>query len=236
MRLRSVATRAAITGALALGLGLGFASQALPASAQTTPPAATAQASDSLASRFLDQLATALGIDRAALDSAMSSAASSTAAAGVADGTISQERADELVARAQAGSYGSFFGRGGPGGRHGGVRVGSLREAITAAAAQALGITADELRTALSDGQSMAELAAANNTTEQAVTDAAVAAARTELAAAVSAGTLTQEQADAYIAHLEAEGLHLGGHGPRGGRAHSTESVPTETTTSTSDA
>lgn len=91
MRLRSLGTKAALTGALALGLGLGMVGQATVAGAQaspTTQPTATS----SLASRFLDQLAAALGIQRTELDSAMSSAASGTVAAAVAAGTITRLR------------------------------------------------------------------------------------------------------------------------------------------------
>lgn len=93
MRLRSLGTKAALTGALALGLGLGMVGQATVAGAQaspTTQPTATS----SLASRFLDQLAAALGIQRTELDSAMSSAASGTVAAAVAAGTITQAEAE----------------------------------------------------------------------------------------------------------------------------------------------
>jgi len=88
------------------------------------------------------------------------------------------------------------------------------------AAAQALGITADELQTELRNGQTLAQLAQANNTTEQAVIDAALAAAKAQLDQAVAAGTITQAQADAAYAGLEAKGANLlsGGRGGRGGR------------------
>lgn len=220
MQWRRFGTRAALTGALALGLGFGLVGQAAVTSAQTTPPAAATSEAGSLGSRFLDQLAAALGIQRGELDSAMSSAASSTAAAAVADGSLTQAQADALTARAQAGDYGAFFGgRGGRGGQHGGARVDGLHEAMAAAAAQELGITAEELRAALRDGQSVAELAAAHGTSEQAVKDAALAAAKTTLDAAVAGGSLTQEQADAIYARLEERGPLPGGRGgPRGGR------------------
>lgn len=240
-RWRSLGMKAALTGALALGLGLGLVSQAAVTSAQTTPTAEATTGTSSLASRFLDQLAAALGVQRAALDSAMGSAASDTLAAAVADGTLSQERADALAARAQAGDYGALLGGrggpGGPGGRHGGARVEGLHTAMTEAAAQALGISADELRTALRDGQTVAELAAANGTTEQAVTDAALAAAKTQLDAAVAAGTLTQADADTIYADLEARGLELRGRGgPRGGRGGPPAESEPAPATSTSDA
>lgn len=218
MKWRRFGTRAALTGALAVGLGLGLVSQAAVTSAQATPPAAATTEASSLSSRFLDQLAAALGIQRSALDSAMSGAASSTVAAAVADGSITQERADALAARAAAGDYGSFFGgRGGRGGPRAEAQVEGLRTAMAEAAAQALGITADELRAALHDGQTVAELAAAASTTEQAVNDAALAAAKATLDAAVADGSVTQEQADAIYARLEERGPLLGGRGGRHG-------------------
>jgi len=101
-----------------------------------------------------------------------------------------------------------------------GSHVPGVRQAMLEAAAQALGITADELQTELRNGQTLAQLAQANNTTEQAVIDAALAAAKAQLDQAVAAGTITQAQADAAYAGLEAKGANLlsGGRGGRGGR------------------
>jgi hypothetical protein len=153
----------------------------------------------------------------------MSSAASSTAAAAVADGSLTQAQADALAARVQAGDYGALFGGRG---QRGGVRVEGLREAVITAAAQQLGITADELQTALRDGQTIAELAAAHNTTEQAVNDAALAAAKRTLDAAVANASITQAQADMIYARLQERGpLTMG----RGGR-HGDDAAPTDAT------
>ena len=98
--------------------------------------------------------------------------------------------------------------------------VAGLREAVLGAAAQTLGMTADELHTALHDGQTIADLAAAKGTTEQAVQDAALAAAKTTLDQAVAAGTITQAQADQIYAHMQERGLMEGGPGGHGGRGH----------------
>lgn len=214
MRWRTIGLASALSGALALGLSFGMIGQSAVASAQTTPQATTTTGTSTLGNLFLDKLAEALGIQRAALDTAMSSAAGSAATQAVADGTITQAQADALTARAQAGDYGALLG--GRGGPHG-PRVPGVHEAMLEAAAQTLGLTANELHTALHAGQTVAELAAANGTSEQAVTDAALAAAKTELDAAVTAGTLTQAQADQFYTELEARGVMLGGPGGRGG-------------------
>lgn len=228
-----------IMAALVLGLALGVAFRpalvGVSASAQTpspTPSAAPSQAASpaqaqpnatgtALRDLFLDQLASALGIQRSALDSAITTAGNNTADAAVQQGTLTQAQADTLKQRVQAGDLGSFFGgRGGGRGFGGGPQLAGVQQAMLDAAAKALNLTTDELKTQLRSGQTLAQLAQANNTTEQAVTNAALAAAKTQLDQAVANGTLTQAQADAAYAEIQQRGLMLkgpGGHG-RGGR------------------
>jgi len=88
--------------------------------------------------------------------------------------------------------------RGGPGFGHG------PRGAHPAlgVAASTIGISEDDLRTALQDGQSIADVAKAHNVDPQAVIDALVADASTHLDQAVTDGKLTPEQADQMKADL----------------------------------
>ena len=65
--------------------------------------------------------------------------------------------------------------------------------------AGAIGITVDELRTALKTGQSIAEVATAKGVDPQKVIDAVVAKAQKALADQVTAGKLTQAQSDARL-------------------------------------
>lgn len=88
-------------------------------------------------------------------------------------------------------------GPGGPRGLHG--RRGPGLEA----AAEAIGITADELRTELQDGSSIADVAAANDVELQAVIDALVADATAHIDEKVAAGDLTEEEATERKANLE---------------------------------
>jgi hypothetical protein len=68
--------------------------------------------------------------------------------------------------------------------------------------AKAIGMTEADLKTALSSGQTIAAVAKAHNVSVQVVIDALVADEKTELAAAVKAGTITQAQADARTTNL----------------------------------
>ncbi|MFS0699416.1 hypothetical protein AB6N24_05530, partial [Cellulomonas sp. 179-A 4D5 NHS] len=113
----------------------------------------------------------------------------------VGDGTLTQAQADE-VATTLAGSDAL---RGGGG--HGGGRGLELT-----AAAEALGLTADELRTALTaDGATLAGVAEAEGVELSALTDALVAAGTERIEAALADGRITQEEADAAIAALPAK-------------------------------
>jgi hypothetical protein len=142
----------------------------------------------------------------------------------VSDGTLSQSQADEVATTlAEQGPLGHRGHGGGPGGLGG---PGGGRE-VAAAAAEALGLTADELRTAAQDGLTLTGLAEREGVAPAAVVDAMVAAAKAHLAEEVTEGDLTQAEADARAAELEAritasvdEPLRLGrgpgGHGRHG--------------------
>jgi hypothetical protein len=66
--------------------------------------------------------------------------------------------------------------------------------------ATTLGLTADEVRTAIEGGQTIAQLAEANGKTAQDVIDALVAEVKTHLDEEVAAGEHTQAEADARLA------------------------------------
>jgi len=79
-----------------------------------------------------------------------------------------------------------------------------IRENKIDAAAEALGITTDELMTELRDGASIADVAKAKNVDVNKVIDAIVNDAKAKLDAAVKDGDLTQEEADKVQEDLEA--------------------------------
>lgn len=146
----------------------------------------------------------------------------------VEDGTIDEEQA-EAVAEELAEQTG-------PGRGHGwGHRMGEALALGLETAAETLGLTEDEVRAAVQDGTTLAELAEAQGVETQTLVDALVAAAEERVAEAVADGSLTQEQADAILAGVEerisahveegftgrgmghGRGMGAGGFGPMGG-------------------
>lgn len=115
-------------------------------------------------------------------------------------GTIDQAQSDAVVAALKAagpmGRHGGPDGHEGPGGRHRGPRLD--------AAAKALGISTDELRTSLKSGKSIAEVATLRNVDVNVVIDAMVNDLKSHLADQVKAGDLTQSDADQRIADATA--------------------------------
>lgn len=118
----------------------------------------------------------------------------------VADGTITQAQADAVTDALQAARP---AGRGhGPMGELGGGMGRGVLGAGLDAAAEALGLTTDELRTQLQDGTSLGAIADAAGVDRQAVVDAIVGGVEERVAAAVADGKVTQEEADARLAEL----------------------------------
>jgi polyhydroxyalkanoate synthesis regulator phasin len=110
----------------------------------------------------------------------------------VANGTITQQQADAVIQALQD-ARPDHLGRGGPFGAARGIGVfGDVFDA----AAKALGMSTDDLRAALRDGKSIADIAKDEQVDTSKVVDAMVAAVHAELDQAVKDGKLTQAQAD----------------------------------------
>jgi polyhydroxyalkanoate synthesis regulator phasin len=116
----------------------------------------------------------------------------------VAKGTITQEQADAvrngLKERIGAGGRGEGHGRGGPG-VHG---VGEL----FGTAAEALGMTTDELKVELKAGKSIADVARARGIDPQTVIDAIVASVDAKIDQAVADGKMSADRAEAAKAKV----------------------------------
>lgn len=133
----------------------------------------------------------------------------------VADGTIDAAQAD-AVAEALADEMGPHGGAGD--GRHGGH---GGHGANLDTAAEALGLTTDELRDALADGSTLADVAAAQGVAVEDLVAALVAEAEERLDEAVADGRLDAAEADELKAGLTeriTERVESGG--PAGGGHH----------------
>lgn len=138
----------------------------------------------------------------------------------VDDSTLTQDQADKVIAALEAaGPIGGGRGDHGP--------RGMQLETV----ATTLGMTADEVRTAISGGQTLAQLAESKGKTAQDLIDALIAQLTAHLDEEVASGEHTQEEADARLAEattritdfvnntpqLPADGGMGGHHGPDGG-------------------
>lgn len=153
-----------------------------------------------------EYLADALGITLEELQAARARAAAAYLADAVAAGEITQEQADLMLARRALSGI---------------VDHKSLL-------AEALGMTAEELAAALSDGQSLSDLMTAQGLTADTLQENVQAAYEAAVARAVADGTITQAQADAVLAqdnmrfHFFFDGRGMDGrHGRHGGRGGS---------------
>lgn len=103
------------------------------------------------------------------------------------DGIITQEQADAIGERV--------------GDRRGHNRRGHRNLSTVA---EVLGVTAEDLRDSLGNGDTLADVADAQGVSVDALTAALVDAKTEKIAEKVEAGRITQEQADAKLAELEA--------------------------------
>lgn len=138
-----------------------------------------------------------LGIESTKLTAALKQALIDSLAAKVAAGELTQAQANTLKAKIQSADFPIIGGLHGPGfGRAHGF-------ADLETAASFLGLTTAGLRTELDDGKTLAEVATAKGKKVDGLVQALVAAAEERLAEDVSAGRLTQAQANARKADLE---------------------------------
>jgi polyhydroxyalkanoate synthesis regulator phasin len=153
----------------------------------------------------IDDAAKQLGVEPSELSAALKQALKNRIDEAVAGGKLSEEQADALKERLDsAGAPLVFGGLGGPGfGGHLGLwhfgHLGDLDAASTH-----LGLTEAELRDALSEGRSLAEVAKAEGESVDGLVQALVSEAEERIEAAVGEGRLTRTQANELKEDLEA--------------------------------
>ncbi len=157
----------------------------------------------------IDDAAKQLGVAPDKLQSALQQALVNRIEQAVKDGQLTRQQADQLEARIKAGDVpltpgfggGHGFG-GGPGFRHhgeGGRGFGIFGDALTAAQTY-LGVTDQQLRTALQSGKSLADIAKDKGKTTAGLQKAMVDSVTKAADQAVKDGKLTKAQRDALVA------------------------------------
>jgi hypothetical protein len=147
----------------------------------------------------LNDAAKQLGVEPGALSAALKKALENRVDDAVAAGRLTKAQGDELKQRIESGDVPLFGGPGfGPRSIHHAGAFGGLD-----AAASYLGLTEAQLRTRLESGKSLADVAKAQGKTVDGLVQALVDAAKKKLDAAVTAGRLTQSQADLILAGLK---------------------------------
>ena len=173
---------------------------------------------------FRDALASELGVTADELTAAGKAAATAAIDAAVAAGDLDEDRAVTLRERIEAydgdgcGMLGraGAFGRGFGIGMERGVARGFLGGDVFEAAADALGMTSDELMTEVHDAGSLEALSEAQGVAYDGVKAAILAAVQADLDAAVEEG-MSQDRADEVIERLSSwldDGGEVGELGP----------------------
>ena len=147
----------------------------------------------------IDDAAQQLGVTPSALSDALKNAVKHQIDAAVAAGRLTKAQGDALKARIDAGRLPLGLGLGGFGHHLFGLGpFGKLESAATY-----LGLTEAQLRTQLSNGKTLAQVAKDQNKSVSGLVDAMTASAKKHLDAAVAAGRLTRAQADQVAKDLE---------------------------------
>lgn len=188
-----------MSSALAAPTPAAPAAPALPASPAS--PAAGREPSQACTT-FRAAFAANLGVTEEQMVAAAKAAIGTTVDAAVADGTLTAAMGERIKARvAEAEGDGCRILAGWrPIVR---AAIGLAHDGLLAAA-DTLDMTPAELRTALRDGSTLKEIAAAESVPYETVTSAVVAAVKADLDAAVATGRISQERADRILERLEA--------------------------------
>lgn len=151
---------------------------------------------------FIANVAKRLGVTTTALEEALKGARIDQVDEALNNGKITQEQADAAKERIESGEGRGFGFRPGPGhhgfGHHG---FGHRGMGLDAAAAY-LGLTADELRTELRSGKSLATIAGEQGKSVDGLKAALLEDATTKLDEAVAAGRITEDQKAAMLERL----------------------------------
>ena len=177
---------------------LALASAALAIAGGGGTAIAAAQGDAPSPSSFLDAVARHLGVSREELDDATKAAALEQVDAALEAGKITEEQAEALKSRIESGEGRPFFGPG-FGRFHGGIHGFGPH---LSAAADYLDLSVEQLRERLGNGQSLVDIAEAQDKSVDGLKAAIVDDAEKRFDDAVDEGLLTEEQARTMLERL----------------------------------
>ena len=188
--------------------------------APSPSPSPNGSSSKNYAQVFLDKLAGILHLTPAQTQDALKQAQLQTVDQMLKDGRITQQQADALKARINAGQgLGPIGGFGFKPGGFGPQRalMQDLQTAELNAVASALNMSTADLKSALRSGKTLTDLESQQGVSDGAVKTAVKNAAKGVLDKAVKAGTITQAQEDSILARIDHGGFGFGHKGFRRG-------------------
>ena len=210
LRAASLAMGAVIIGGVAVvatasaAAMIGFRPSSPAQANEPALTAAEARVSSQVCSDFMSHFAVEIGKTQAEIDAAFQRAIADTLADEVKAGRLTQAQADTIKQRLANRTPCTFGGL-----EPRGAKIQAFMQQYVAAAASALGITPDQLKTDLRNGQSLSAIAKAKNVSEADFRTKVIANLKPILDKAVTDKRLTSEQEQAIITRLQSGKLPL---------------------------
>ncbi|GAC1391500.1 MAG: hypothetical protein NVS4B11_38200 [Ktedonobacteraceae bacterium] len=194
-----------------VGAVYGSAKNASASTKSTTTAAATTASSttNDYCTQFQKDLAKRLGVSSDKLQSAESGAAGDTIAQLVKDGKITKAQADQIKSHIGDATNCQFKGKGDNFGKANMQKLQQYLVAAEAQVAKGLGISSADLTSQLQSGKSLHDIATAHNVSDTQLKTLLNNAIQSELKQAVSAGDVTQAQADMVTKQISNNPLFL---------------------------
>ena len=222
----AVAGAAVVVTASAAGMTLGFRPSSPAAASDSNLEAATTSAA---CTSFMQHFATDIGKSQADINAAFQKAIGETLADEVKAGKLTQAQADAIKAKLAGKTPCALPGAVGPrGGDH--KALGAYMQQYLAAAASALGVSQTQLQADLKNGQSLSQVAAAQNVSEATFRTKLIANLKPALDQAVTNGKLTAAQERTLLDRLQTGPLPLWDKAPKRPKA---PAAPTASPTTT---
>ncbi len=203
----AVGVAAIAVTASASGMTLGLNRTSAPQSSSNTLTAVDASSSSSQCSDFMKHFAVEIGKTQAQINSAFQKAIADTLADEVKSGQITQAQADKIKQQLANQTPCNLPSNRKTGGDKGGLGV--AMQQYLAAAASALGISQAQLTVDLKSGQSLSQIAAAQNVSEAAFRTKLIAQLKPSLDQAVANKSLTAAQEQSILSRLQTAPLPL---------------------------